>query len=268
MNTSTTNQIAVNGITVSYQVAGSGPWLILSHSLGCSKTMWQPQFAELAKSYRVLAYDTRGHGASSAPPGPYTLDLLAQDVHELCLALGITKCHFVGLSMGGMIGQTVALNYPDLLLSLTLADTSSAYGPAALPFWQGRAQTALSQGMAALVAPSLERWFTAPFRAAQAALMEQAGQWLLDTPAVGYAACCLAIAPLDTTARLPQITVPVLLIVGAEDAATPPAAAELIHAQIPDSRLLKLPSAAHLSSVEQPAAFNRALREFLQNAPD
>lgn len=267
MTNQITAQIAANGITVSYEVAGSGPWLILSHSLGCSKAMWQPQFEELAKSYRVLRYDTRGHGASSAPPGPYSLDLLAQDVVALCAALGIEKCHFVGLSMGGMIGQTVALNSPELLLSLTLADTCSVYGPAALPFWQGRSQAALTQGMAALVTPSLERWFTAPFRAAQPALMQHATQWILDTPAVGYAACCLAIAAIDTTEALKRIAVPVLVIVGAEDAATPPSAAETIHGQIAGSRLLVLESAAHLASVEQPLAFTRALQEFLPDTP-
>lgn len=262
-----TNQLSANGITISYEVAGAGPWLILSHSLGCSKTMWQPQFEALAKSYRVLRYDTRGHGASSAPPGPYTLDLLAQDVKALCVALGIEKCHFVGLSMGGMIGQVVALNYPELLLSLTLSDTSSFYGPAALPFWQTRIETALTQGMAALVAPTMERWFTAPFRAAQAALMAQVAQWIVDTPPAGYAACCQAIAAIDTTAQLKQITIPVLVIVGAEDAATPPAAAEIIHAKIAGSRLLVLESAAHIASIEQAGLFTRALEEFLPATP-
>jgi 3-oxoadipate enol-lactonase len=263
-----TKTIGVNGITVSYEVAGEGPWLVLSHSLGCGKSMWQPQSEELSKSYRVLRYDTRGHGASSAPPGPYTLDLLAQDVKALCDALGIEKCHFAGLSMGGMIGQTVALKYPDLLLSLTLSNTSSCYGPAALPFWETRSNTALSQGMTPLVAPSLERWFTAPFRAAQPVLMQQAMQWVLDTPANGYAACCMAIAALDTTARLKELTMPVLVIAGADDAATPPAASELIHAQIPHSELLILRSAAHISSVEQASKWTHAVQEFLTAAVD
>lgn len=262
--------IEVNGITVSYEIAGAGgaavPWVIFSHSLGCSKSMWQPQFEALSKSYRVLRYDTRGHGASSAPAGPYTLDLLAQDVQALCAALGIEKCHFVGLSMGGMIGQTVALNYPQLLASLTLADTSSSYGATALAFWEGRSQTVLAQGMQAMVTPSLERWFTAPFRAAQPALMQQAGQWILDTPVVGYAACCLAIAGLDTTARLPEIKIPALVIVGADDLATAPAVAELIHAQITGSQLVVLPSAAHISNVEQPERFTAVVQDFLRES--
>jgi 3-oxoadipate enol-lactonase len=258
-------QVSANGITVNYEVAGpeSAPWVVFSHSLGCAKSMWQPQFDALSKSYRVLRYDTRGHGASGAPSEPYSLELLAQDVKALCDALEIKKCHFIGLSMGGMIGQTVALQYPDLLLSLTLADTSSYYGAAFTAFWETRAQTALTQGMTPLVAPSLERWFTEPFRAAQPVLMQQAMQWVLDTPAQGYAACCRAISQLDTTARLPQIKVPVLIIVGAQDLATPPAASELIHAQILGSKLLVLDAAAHIASVEQAAKFTAALQEFL-----
>ena len=119
-----TQTVHANGINISYEVAGEGPWLLFSHSLGCSKAMWQSQFELLAESFQVVRYDTRGHGQTDAPAGPYSLDLLADDVKALCDALGIEQCHFVGLSMGGMIGQTVALKYPELLLSLTLADTS------------------------------------------------------------------------------------------------------------------------------------------------
>jgi 3-oxoadipate enol-lactonase len=261
-----TQTLHANGINISYEVAGEGPWLIFSHSLGCSKTMWQSQFQLLAESFQVVRYDTRGHGQTDAPAGPYSLDLLAEDVKALCDALGIEQCHFVGLSMGGMIGQTVALKYPDLLLSLTLADTSSVYGPAALPFWQTRSQTALNEGMAPLVAPTMDRWFTAPFREAEPALMAEVRQWILDTPAQGYAACCLAIAAIDTTARLHEIKVPVLVIVGADDVATSPAMAEAIHAQIAGSQLLVLPSAAHIANVEQPEGFNEALQDFLAEA--
>ena len=261
-----TQTIQANGINISYEVAGEGPWLLFSHSLGCSKAMWQPQFDLLAESFQVVRYDTRGHGQTDAPAGPYSLDMLADDVKGLCDALGIDQCHSIGLSMGGMIGQTVALKYPDLLLSLTLADTTSVYGPAALPFWQTRSQTVLTQGMAALVTPSMERWFTAPFREAEAEFMHEVRQWILDTPAHGYAACCLAIAAIDTTARLNEITIPTLVIVGEDDAATPPAMAEAIHAQIAGSRLVVLPSAAHIASVEQADAFNEALQDFLADA--
>jgi 3-oxoadipate enol-lactonase len=256
-------RLHANGIEISYEVAGQGPWLIFSHSLACNKAMWQPQFEAFSKSYRVLRYDTRGHGESAVPAGPYTLDLLAQDVKALCDELDIDACHFVGLSLGGMIGQTLALQHPELLLSLTLADSTSFYGPQLQAFWEGRSKTALNEGMAALLAPTLERWFTEPFRSAQAELMQQVSQWILSTPPMGYSACCQAIAPIDTTSRLTEIKIPTLVIVGADDAATPPAMAEKIHAGIAGSELQVLPSAAHISSLEQTDSFNHVLGAFL-----
>ncbi len=259
-----TEAVRANGIRVCYEVKGDGPWLILSHSLGCGMAMWQPQFELLARSYRVVRYDTRGHGNTDAPEGPYTMDLLADDVKALCDALGIAKCHFVGLSMGGMIGQTVAMRHPDLLLSLALASTTSHYGTAALPFWQTRSRTALSEGMGPLVAPTIERWFTAPFRHAHQEVIEQAERWILATPARGYANACLAIASIDTTARLGSLSIPVLVVVGEEDAATPPTMARLIHANVPHSQLVVLPSAAHLANIEHPGGFNEALQGFLK----
>ena len=258
-----TEVMRANGIRVSYDVKGDGPWLILSHSLGCDMAMWQPQFESLARWYRVVRYDTRGHGRTEAPDSPCSLDLLADDVKALCDALGIAKGHFVGLSMGGMIGQTVALRYPDLLLSLALASTTSHYGAAALPFWQTRSQSALSAGMGPLVAPTIERWFTAPFRDAQPDFIRRVEHWILDTPARGYANACLAIAPIDTTVRLGSLSIPVLVMVGAEDTATPPAMAKLIHANVRHSRLVVLSSAAHMASIEQADSFNGALLDFL-----
>ena len=255
--------IKVNGIDVSYEIKGEGPWLILSHSLACTKAMWEPQFETLAQSYRVLRYDTRGHGVSSAPAGPYTMDLLAQDVKALCDALGITQCHFVGLSMGGMIGQTVALNYPDLLLTLTLADTASSYGPTALPFWETRINMVLADGLQSVVSGTLERWFTAAYREAKPDRMAQVTQWILTTPVSGYTACCMAIAHIDTTARLHEIKVPVLVIVGADDVATPLATAEIIQAQISAAKLVVLPAAAHITNIEQADLFTAALGQFL-----
>ncbi len=259
-------RIKANGISIGVDIAGEGPWLIFSHSLGCRKEMWRPQIDAFAATHRVLTYDTRGHGDSDAPPGPYLLETLAQDVVALCAALDIRKCHFVGLSMGGMIGQMLALNAPDLLLSLTLANTSSFYGPAALANWAARRDTALSAGMAALVTPSLDRWFTPTFRATHPDALHTAAQWLQDANPQGYAACCMAIAAIDTTARLNEIDVPVLVIAGADDVATPPSLAQVMHAEISDSRLRVLAGAAHISSVEQAEAFNRVLGKFLSGA--
>jgi 3-oxoadipate enol-lactonase len=126
-------KIAANGIQVNYQVEGDGPWVVMSHSLACSLAMWTPQIAALRSRYRVLAFDTRGHGASDAPAGAYTLEQLADDLHGLLAALKVERPHFVGLSMGGMIGMTYALKYPGVFRSLVLCDTTSRFPPEAAP---------------------------------------------------------------------------------------------------------------------------------------
>ena len=157
-------KVHTNGIETHYTVSGEGPWLVFSHSLACNVTMWAPQIAAFSKRFKVLCYDTRGHGQSSAPAGAYTLEQLSDDAKALFDALGITSCHWVGLSMGGMIGQTFALRYPGIFKTLTLADTTSRYGPEGLPLWQTRIKTVTEAGMEPIVQPMLERWFTEPFR--------------------------------------------------------------------------------------------------------
>lgn len=253
----------INGIDIHYQVSGDGPWVVLSHSLACDLTMWQPQIEVLSGRYRVLAFDTRGHGASSAPPGPYDFGQLTDDVIGLLDHLGIARCHFVGLSMGGMIGQHLALAAPTRLASLVLADTASRYPAEVLPMWQERIRLVGEQGMEAMVEGTLARWFSAPFGTAQPQVVARVAGLIRTTPAAGYIGCCHAIPRLDITARLGAISVPTLVIVGAEDAATPPAMAEAITAAIPDARLAVIPQAAHLANLEQPQAFNRLLLEFL-----
>ncbi|TMH14044.1 MAG: alpha/beta fold hydrolase, partial [Betaproteobacteria bacterium] len=157
-------KIKTNGIELNYTVEGNGPWLVMSHSLACDLTMWDEQAAVLRRNFKVLRFDTRGHGASDAPEGEYTLDMMAYDVHGLLQALSVERCHWVGLSLGGMIGQTFALKFPAMFASMVLADTTSRYAPEALPLWQGRIKTAQDKGMEALVETTLQRWFTEPFR--------------------------------------------------------------------------------------------------------
>jgi pimeloyl-ACP methyl ester carboxylesterase len=156
----------VNGIETYYEVHGKegAPWLVLSHSLACSVRMWDGEIARHKDNYRVLAYDTRGHGQSAAPKEPYTLEGLADDLHGLLKHLKIEHPHFVGLSMGGMIGQTFALKYPGAFQSMTLADTTSRYPAEAQAAWQERIRIVEAQGMAPLVQATLERWFTESFR--------------------------------------------------------------------------------------------------------
>lgn len=258
-------KIRANGIDIHYEVTGAegAPWLVLSHSLACSVRMWDPQVAAFQDRYRILAYDTRGHGASSAPEGPYTLELLADDLQGLLAALGIFRPHYCGLSMGGMIGQTCALRHPGIFRSLTLADTTSRYPQDALPVWEERIRIAETQGMGPLAQPTLERWFTEPFRRAHPAAIEDIRRLILATPVPGYAGCSRAIPGINLTARLPDIGRPILVIVGENDPATPVAMAREIHEHAPGPRLVVLPEAAHLANLEAAAGFNQALGEFL-----
>ena len=255
----------VNGNEVYYELHGKegAPWLAFSHSLACNVRMWDGQVEALADRFRILVYDTRGHGQSAAPAGPYTLDELADDFHALLKHLGVQRLHFVGLSMGGMIGQTFALKYPGLFDSLTLADTTSRYPVEAKPMWDQRIKTAESQGMQPLVQGTLERWFTEPFRKSHADKVKKIAESILSTPPAGYAGCCAAIPRIDVTDRLKEINCRSLVICGDQDPGTPPAMARQIHENLPGSKLVMIPQAAHISNLEQPEAFNRALSEFL-----
>ena len=255
----------VNGIETYYEIHGTegAPWLVFSHSLACSVRMWDGQIAAFKDRYRILAYDTRGHGQSAAPKGAYTLEQMADDLRALLKHLKIEKTHYCGLSMGGMIGQTFAIKYPGVFSSLILCDTTSRYPAAAAPMWQERIRIAESQGMKPLVQPTIERWFTAPFREKQKEKVQAIASQIERTPVPGYAGCCHAIPKIDVTARLKEIKCPALVICGEDDPGTPPAMAREIHDNLPGSKLVLIPQAAHLSNVEQPEAFNRALGEFL-----
>ena len=256
-----------NGIEVNYELHGKegAPWLVLSHSLACSVRMWDPQIAALKDKYRILAYDTRGHGASEATKGAYTLELLADDLFFLLKELKIEKAHFCGLSMGGMIGQTFALKYPGVFQTLTLADTTSRYPAEAAPLWAERIKTVEANGMAPLAQATLERWFTEPFRSHNPAAVDAIRKLILATPAAGYAGCSHAIPKINLPARLKEIKCPILVIVGEQDPGTPLAMAREIHDNAPGSKLVVLPQAAHLANLEQPVGFSRALGDFLSS---
>ena len=253
-----------NGIDINYELHGKegAPWLVLSHSLACSVRMWDPQIAALKDRYRILAYDTRGHGGTEAPKGQYTLEQLADDLFFLLQELKIKSAHYCGLSMGGMIGQTFALKYPGVFKTLALADTTSRYPAEAWPTWQDRIKTAEAKGMEPLAQPTLERWFTEPFRKKNAAAVDAIRKLIVSTPVAGYVGCCYAIPKINLTARLKDIQCPILVIVGADDPGTPPAMAKEIHENAPGSKLVVLPQAAHLANLEQPEGFTRALADF------
>jgi 3-oxoadipate enol-lactonase len=261
-------KVSANGINVNYTLDGpaGAPVVTLSHSLAADLTMWDPQLKALAATYRVLRYDTRGHGGTDAPAGPYTLEQLAEDAKALLGVLGIARTHWVGLSMGGMIGQTLALSSPGLFLSLSLCDTSSRIPAEAKPLWQERIATAESQGMEPLVEPTIGRWFTAPFREARKDVVDPVRARIRTTNPRGYAGCCAAIAELDLTDRIGVIKLPTLIVVGEEDQGTPVAASRAIQAQIAGSQLEIIKSASHLSNLEQPETFTRILTTFLGRA--
>lgn len=259
-------KIHANGITVHYEMEGpeSAPVVSLSHSLATDLSMWDAQAAVLKTRYRVLRYDTRGHGGTEGPEGPYTLEQLAEDAKALLRALGIPKTHFMGISMGGMIGQILGLKDPGMLRSLILCDTSSRIPEEALPVWEERIGLAQKQGLDALVESTMERWFTASFRGKPNPALEKIRGMIRTTPLRGYVGCSRAIMKLNLTERLSEVALPTLIIVGEEDPGTPVAASQAIHKQIKGSELVILKSAAHLSNIEQQDAFNTAVLDFLR----
>ncbi|MDP6344702.1 MAG: 3-oxoadipate enol-lactonase [Alphaproteobacteria bacterium] len=258
-------RINANGIDIDYDVSGTddGPVVVLSHSLGSSRVMWDPQMPALEAAYRVVSYDTRGHGGSSAPAEAYSLDQLGDDAMALLDALEIESAHWVGLSMGGMIGQNLALRQNGRLDSLVLCDTSAQIPAEARSTWDDRIAAADSGGMAPLAEPTLERWFTPDYLGGDPPAVAPIRQQFLDTPPAGFIGCCHALKPLDYLDRLGEIRLPTLIIVGEDDPGTPVAASEAMHERIAGSELAILPSAAHLSNIEQADAFNQALLGFL-----
>ncbi len=257
--------ISANGIQINYELSGKedAPVVVLSHSLGSSMVMWNPQLEALEPHFRILRCDMRGHGDSEATEGDYTLDLLAADVIGLLDALKVEKVHFVGLSIGGMIGQCLAINYCDRFKSLTLCDTSPVLPEDAKPLFKERMDLARAQGMRALVEGTMERWFTPPYRAQNPPAIDLIRNQFLATSVTGFNGCSAAIMGLNYLDRLAEIKLPTLIMVGEDDPGTPVEASETIHELIPSSKLVVLPAAAHLSNIEQAEAFNSHLLSFL-----
>ena len=257
-------KINANGIGIRYELEGSrsAPVVVMSHSLAANVGMWDDQMPVLS-DYRVLRYDTRGHGGTDAPEGEYTLELLADDLFALLDVLEIDQAHFVGLSMGGMVGQTAALKDPGRFLSLSLCDTSSRIPADARELWGERIEAARSGGMESLIESTIDRWFSRAFRAAEPERVERVLEMIRTTPVAGYCGCCAAIRNLDLTDRLSAIKLPTLLIVGEDDPGTPVAAHEVIRDQIEGARLVVIKDALHFSNVEQTEIFNEALTSFL-----
>ncbi len=250
------------GARIHYEIEGpeDGAVLLLSNSLGTDLGMWSPQMPSLTARYRVLRYDSRGHGRSDAPEGPYEIARLGRDAVELIDALNVEMIHFCGLSKGGMVGMWLGIHEPDRVERLVLANTSAYIG--APEVWNARIETVNRDGMAAIVPGVIERWFTPRFQKADPAAVERIAAMLRSIPPQGYVACCAAVRDMDQRADIAKISAPTLVISGTHDGATPSAHAQLIAGEIAGAALVDL-DAAHLSNIEQADLFTRKLVGFL-----
>jgi 3-oxoadipate enol-lactonase len=233
------------------------PVLVLSNSIGSNWRMWDGLVPALTARFRVVRYDQRGHGDSEVPDGPYSIADLAADLIALLDELGIGRPHFAGLSLGGMTGMWLAAHEPSRVDRLALLCTSALLGPAQM--WLDRAALVRADGIETIADAGVRRWLTEEFIAEQPDVAAWCREMMVGTPDEGYAGCCEAIAAMDLRADLPAITASTLVIAGADDPATPPAHAEVIAAGIPGAEPHTIPHAAHLATVEQPAAITDLL---------
>jgi 3-oxoadipate enol-lactonase len=236
------------------------PPLLFSNSLGTNLHMWDAQMEAFGDAFRVIRYDSRGHGRSDAPAGAYAIERLGRDALAILDALSIERTYYCGLSKGGMVGQWLGANAPDRVERMALCNTA-AYIPNP-DLWNERIEVATNKGMATLHDGIIERWFSEDFRNGNPAEVERVGAMVLSTPGVGYAACCAAIRDMDQREAIKAITVPTLVVAGEKDPATPPERGREIHNLIAGSELVLL-DAAHLSNIEQTDDFNRAVLDFL-----
>jgi 3-oxoadipate enol-lactonase len=257
-------RVKANGVSINYEVDGprGAPWLVLSNSLATNLGMWDDQAREFARSLRVLRYDQRGHGKSDAPGGRYTFAQLISDAIALMNALAIEKAHFVGLSMGGATALGLAQLHPDRLDKVVVCDSACQSTPATAQQWEERIGVAEKQGMDALVEPTVTRWFPPELVEAKAPHIDKVRQMIRTTPVAGFIGCAAALASHNYAAKVGAVKRPVLFLVGEKDGVTPAAMAKL-HEALPGSRYVELAGAGHISNLDQPAAFNRAVSGFL-----
>jgi 3-oxoadipate enol-lactonase len=268
MSDSEIQTVRVNGVEIACRFDGpaEGRVVMMSNSLMSDHTMWDVTIPALADRYRVLRYDTRGHGRSGTTPGPYSIAMLADDAVGLMDALGVARVHFVGLSMGGMIAQQVGARYPERVFSLALCDTASEMPPRTM--WEERFATVKSRGIAGLVDSTIQRWFTAPFIERNPLAIEKVRRMIAGTGAEGYIACASAVRDMSQTTMLLQVKAPTLVLVGRRDPACTVEQSTVIHRVIDHSQMVVLEDAAHLSNIEQPQAFNSELRAFIDRIDD
>jgi 3-oxoadipate enol-lactonase len=255
---------AVNGARLYYRIDGeanvAAPWLVLSNSLGADVSMWTPQLAGFTKHFRVLRYDTRGHGHSDAPPGPYTIHQLAGDVIGLLDLLDIQRAHFVGVSMGGLTGVALGAWHADRIDSLVLSNTAAKIGTREA--WETRASRARNEGMRSLADEVLQRWFTPTFIALEPLVIAQVRDVLVHTDSGGYASNCDAINAADLRGDAHSINAPTLVISGTHDLSTTAAQGRELADAVSGARYVEL-DASHISNIELADTFTKTVLDFL-----
>jgi 3-oxoadipate enol-lactonase len=256
-------KIKANGISINYQVDGpdGAPWLVLSNSLATNLTMWDDQARELGRAFHVLRYDQRGHGLTEAPAGRYPFDLLIADALALMDALAIRKAHFGGLSMGGATALGLAQKHADRLDRVIVCDSPCQSTPTSSQQWEERIVVAQKQGMEALVEPTIGRWFPPDVIKANPPHVDKVRHMIRTTPIDGFIGCAAALADHDYAAAVARVTRPVLFLVGEKDAAAPPM--RKLNDALPGSRFVELAGAGHISNLDQPEGFTRAVKDFL-----
>ena len=254
-----------NGITINYQIDGSaGPWLVFSNSLATDLSMWDAQARGLSGAFRVLRYDQRGHGKTQAPAGRYTFDLLIADALALMDALGIARANFAGLSMGGATALGLAQRHPDRVECAIVADSGCASTPQSAQQWEERIAAARTGGMEPLVEATVTRWFPPEVMAKNPPYLDTVRAMIRATPVNGFIGCAAALADHDFRSAVAATKPPVLFVAGEKDAGgAVPAAMKALHQALPGSRYVELAGAGHISNLDDPAGFTRALREFL-----
>jgi len=256
--------VVIGSDHLSYDIEGppDAPVVLLSHSIGTTRELWEPQRAALARTFRVIRYDARGHGQSSAPPGDYSLARLGADALAILDAAGVARAHVVGLSLGGLTAMWLGVHAPDRVNRLVLANTAARIGTPER--WTERIAQVQAGGVDAVVDLAIGRWFSEAFRARDGETVAAYRRLLSGCSPLGYAGCCAVLRDADLRDDLARITSSTLIIAGDQDQATTMADAELMRTRIPQARLVSL-SAAHLSNVEQPAAFTSTLLDFLDS---
>ncbi|MSO73701.1 MAG: 3-oxoadipate enol-lactonase [Alphaproteobacteria bacterium] len=259
----------INGVSLNYRIEGpeGAPWLVFSNSLATDLSMWDAEAAHYAERFRVLRYDTRGHGGSAATPAPYSLDMLVADALGLLDKLEVSKLIFVGLSLGGMTAMGLALMEPERLHAIAVcaarADVPDGFGK----MWDERIGVARTKGMGALVESTLVRWFTPDLLAEGPEFLEGVAGMILSTSVEGYVGCANALTGLAYLPHLDRIKLPTLFVAGANDIAAPSAVMQAMSAKVAGSRFVELSPSGHLINLQQPDRFRETLDQFLAALP-